>query len=237
MSGEQLDWIRALRLLRVIRLLKVIRSLPQLFVIVQGLIKGMESIMYISVLLFLVYYVYAVLGVISFKNDDPWHFKDIRTAGITLFRISTLDSWAEIMLLNIKGCSEYGYNPVPWDGTLFQIGQDFDYSLAEDELCNGQRSLSTPSGVAVAFFCSFVVLSSFMMLSLFIGVVASSMLLAQEEEYYRRAVSKEVKSIQKRHKVRQDQVAAYRTVFDAIDTDKSGLIDQVYLSPIYSSPI
>ena len=40
-------------------------------------------------------------------------------------------------------------------------------------------------------------------------------------------VSKDVKAIQRKHHVRQDQIVAYRTVFDAIDTDKSGLIDQV----------
>ena len=43
-------------------MLKLVRALPQLQVIVSALIKGLSSIGYIAMLLFLIYYIYAIIG-------------------------------------------------------------------------------------------------------------------------------------------------------------------------------
>lgn len=93
-----------LRLVRLMRLGKLIKKIPALQMIVQGLTGGLSSIGYILVLLFLVYYLFAVVGFYFFGENDPFHFGNIPMAMITLFRCSTLDSWSSIMNLNIFGC-------------------------------------------------------------------------------------------------------------------------------------
>ena len=93
-----------LQLLRLLRVLKIVRSIKQLHVIVSGLMKGMGAIGYIALLLFLCYYIFAVVAMILFKENDPFHFGTLPLALLNLFRISTLDTWSDIMYINMFGC-------------------------------------------------------------------------------------------------------------------------------------
>jgi voltage-gated sodium channel len=51
---------------------------------------------YVGLLLFLIVYVYAVLGTHLFKATDPQHFGHLGLAFLSLFQIITLEGWAEI---------------------------------------------------------------------------------------------------------------------------------------------
>lgn len=82
-----------LRLLRLLRVLKLIKSLPQLAVIVNALIMGLSSITFISAILLLFFYLFAILGIILFRENDYFHFGQLHRAMLTLFRISTLEDW------------------------------------------------------------------------------------------------------------------------------------------------
>jgi voltage-gated sodium channel len=53
-----------LRLLRLMRLLKLVGKVKQLQVIVMGLAKGLGSVSYIMLLMLLVFYLFAVLGLV-----------------------------------------------------------------------------------------------------------------------------------------------------------------------------
>lgn len=94
-----------LRLLRLLRLMKLVGRVKQLQVIVVGLIKGMGAVSYIVILLVLVFYLFAVLGVSCFRRNDPFHFGSVGLAMITLYRIATFESWTAIMYINIFGCN------------------------------------------------------------------------------------------------------------------------------------
>jgi voltage-gated sodium channel len=72
-------------------------QVPQLQVIVAGLVEGMGSITYIAALLFLVYYIFGIVSVLLFKRNDPFNFGTLPIAIYTLFRISTLDGWTDTM--------------------------------------------------------------------------------------------------------------------------------------------
>ena len=78
-------------------MVKIIRKVPQLQVIVAGLMYGMTSISYIAALLFLVYYIFGIVAVLLFKENDPFNFATLPLAILTLFRVSTLDGWSDIM--------------------------------------------------------------------------------------------------------------------------------------------
>ena len=57
---------------------------------VNGLLKGMTSVSYIGLLLFLIYYVFGIVGIMLFRTNDPIHFGSIHGVMVTLFRCSTV---------------------------------------------------------------------------------------------------------------------------------------------------
>uniref|UniRef100_A0A7S1CLA3 Ion transport domain-containing protein n=1 Tax=Bicosoecida sp. CB-2014 TaxID=1486930 RepID=A0A7S1CLA3_9STRA len=151
--------VTALRLVRLLRVLKLVRALPKLRILVMGLLKSMSSIAYIGLLLGLLFYLYAVLGVILFSANDPVTMGTLHIAFLTLFRCATLEDWTDVMYTAMYGCEDYGYGGI-------------------EDLC--VKSSKQPF-FSVAYFVSFIILSSMMILNLFIGVITSSMQDAKTE--------------------------------------------------------
>ena len=94
-----------------------------------------------------------------FRENDPWHFGSLHLALLSLFRASTLEDWTDIMYINMLGCDQYGY-----DGM------------------EAQCTHPTPTGtLAMIYFIFIVVVGALIMLTLFVGVVTTSMEQAKEE--------------------------------------------------------
>jgi voltage-gated sodium channel len=85
-----------IRLARVLRLLRLVSALPKLQLLVGALIKSLSAMGYVSILLALLFYIYAVAGVNLFGKTDPGHFGSLGAALLSLFRIVTLDNWGDI---------------------------------------------------------------------------------------------------------------------------------------------
>ena len=86
-----------------------------------------------------------------FGENNPVHFKDLQTSLITLFQITTLEGWADIMYINVFGC---------------------DHPQWGSEYCPTPAA----SGVgAIVYFISFVLIGTMIVLNLFIGVIMNSM--------------------------------------------------------------
>jgi voltage-gated sodium channel len=148
-----------LRLARVLRAMRLVSALPRLQVLVSALLKSLPSMSYVGVLLALLFYVYAVLGVALFRANDPVHFGDLKLALLSLFRVVTLEDWTDIMYIQMYGSDVYAIaNPaaVPTEPEAQPI-------------------------LGAAYFVSFVLLGTMIMLNLFIGVIIGSMHEAQEE--------------------------------------------------------
>ena len=41
------------------------------------------------------------------QDNDPWHFKNLGVAFVTLFRVATLEDWTDVMYINMYGCDKY----------------------------------------------------------------------------------------------------------------------------------
>lgn len=87
--------IMVLRLVRILRVLKLLKAFPELGVIVDALIMGLSSIGYIAILMVLTYYMFGILALTFFEENDPFHFGRLHTAMYSLFQIATFDSWGE----------------------------------------------------------------------------------------------------------------------------------------------
>ena len=143
-----------LRLARVLRALRLVSSVPRLQLLVGSLLRSIPSMGYIGMLLGILFYIYAVLGVFLFRDNDPVHFGDLPTAALSLFRVVTLEDWTDIMYTQMLGSDIYPPEKVP-PGIELQPG-------------------AMPV-VGAVYFISFVLLGTMIMLNLFIGVIVNSM--------------------------------------------------------------
>ena len=94
-----------------------------------------------------------------FGENDPVHLGELFLTMLSLFRAATLEDWTDIMYISMYGCEGYGY-------------------AGMEHLC----VKSVPMGVwGAIYWFLFILISSMMILNLFIGVIASSMQDAQME--------------------------------------------------------
>ena len=96
------EYAAVLRLARVLRVLRLVTAVPRLQLLVTALLKSLPSMSYVALLLCLLFYVYAVLGVSLFSRADPAHFGSLSASALTLFQIITLEGWAEIMRTQLE---------------------------------------------------------------------------------------------------------------------------------------
>jgi len=160
LSGGAGSVLMVFRLFRLMRIMKLVKSIPQLRIIVSTMITAMPSVMYISILIFLLLYIYGVLGVFVFGDNDKKYFGDLGTALITLFRVMTMDHWGEVLYIELYGC-------------------DQEYTV-DDKARYGCEE-SGGGFLAVLYFLTFIMIVSFIILNLFIGVVTSSLNQATKE--------------------------------------------------------
>jgi voltage-gated sodium channel len=153
------QYVMVLRLARLLRVLKLVRALPKLQVLVGALLKSIPSMAYVSLLLMLLFYVYAVAATFMFSGNDPVHFATLPLSMLSLFRAVTLEDWTDLMYINRDGCDQYGYGGM-------------------EHLCTAPEAF--PIGGPLVFV-SLVLLGTMIILNLFIGVIMNGMDAAREE--------------------------------------------------------
>jgi voltage-gated sodium channel len=147
-----------LSLFRLFRLLELVSHSPKMRYIVSGLSLGLLSVIYILALLFVIIFVYAITGVFYFSANDPVNFGNFMLALVSLIKVTTLDDWRRIMYANIFGCA--------W---AEQAAPMYKYPYGK---CNNSQALPAH---AIAFFCSYVILTAWIVMALFVGSVLQSM--------------------------------------------------------------
>lgn len=142
-----------MRLARLFRVLRLVKFIPKLRILVSALLKSIPSMIYVTILLSLLFYMYAVAATFLFSGNDPVHFGNLQLSMLSLFRIVTLEDWTDIMYIQMYGCDVYGYGVM-------------------EELC--VNPVATPL-LGALFFVSFVLVGTMVVLNLFIGVIMSGM--------------------------------------------------------------
>jgi voltage-gated sodium channel len=140
------QYAQVLRLGRVARSLRLITALPQLQVIVTALLKSLPSFGWITLLLLTLLYVYSVMAVFLFGENDPQRFGALWNSFLTMFGVLTLEGWQDVMQDQMLGL------PGP-DGTAHP-GMPI---------------------VAPLFFVSFIMTGTMIFLNLLVGVIVNSM--------------------------------------------------------------
>ncbi|GMI03798.1 hypothetical protein TrLO_g11007 [Triparma laevis f. longispina] len=215
--------LKMLRLLRLLRVLKLVNKLPQLQVIITALMMGVVSIGYIGVILCIFFYFFAIVGMIFFGQNDPWHFGSLHVTMLTLFRASTLEDWTDIMYINTYGCEIYGYSAAMNDA-LGGAGCG-----SPEAMSRGQADISVTwkgSPMSSTFFLIFIMIGALVLLTLFVGVVTTSMEEATEDMKEKMELEEEVQKVAEEENIPAGQVEMYRTVFGILDLDGGGSIEE-----------
>ena len=149
------DFFPVLRLARILRVLRLVSAIPKLQLLVSCLLKSLPSMFYVSILLFLLFYIYGTMAVFLYSENDPIHFRNLQTSILSLFRIVTLEDWTDVMYINMYGSDNYGYS-------------------TKDLVEWAPKSSTSPLGASL-FFVSFVLIGTMIVLNLVIGVIMNSM--------------------------------------------------------------
>jgi len=158
--------VTTLRLLRLLRVLKLVKALPKLRMLVLGVLNSLSSIGYISLLLALQFYLYAVLGVIMFGTGDPYYFGTLDAALVSLWQAATGDDWSDHLYTGIFGCNA-------------PEASDPAYAGNKGRLCENPSALGYI--MPTAYFLSFQLLAGLMLLNLFVGAILMAVQDAKEE--------------------------------------------------------
>jgi voltage-gated sodium channel len=85
------------RLLRVFRVLRLISIIPELRVLLNAFVTAIPRMGYVSLLMFIIFYIYAAMGSMFFGDINPQLWGNITIAMLTLFRIATFEDWTDVM--------------------------------------------------------------------------------------------------------------------------------------------
>ena len=140
-----------LRALRILRVLRLVSNLPRLRVIAEGIFRALPSLGWLFLLLFLIFYVFAVLATNLFGAQFEEWFGSLNATLYTLFQLMTLDSWSM--------------------GIVRPLMEQFPY--------------------AYLLFIPFIIITAFIVLNVFIGIIVSTMSAVSDAETQRQLQSEE----------------------------------------------
>jgi voltage-gated sodium channel len=150
------EFSAVLRMARLVRTLRLVAIMPRLQLLVGAMLKSIPSLAYIGILLGLHFYIYAVVGTSLFGDNDPLRFGTLHESFLTLFQVLTLEGWNDIL------ATQY-------------LGSDLAYDDTMKTLFIGDRTSQAQPLLAAAYFVSFIMLGTMIMLNLFTGVIITSM--------------------------------------------------------------
>ncbi|MGK7296968.1 MAG: ion transporter [Candidatus Wenzhouxiangella sp. M2_3B_020] len=156
-AAGPLEVLRALRILRVLRLLSQVERLRK---IIESLMRALPGMGWTALLLVLVFYIFAVMGTMMFRESFPEYWGTLGRSFFSLFQIMTLESWSSAIA----------------------------------------RPMLEEIPLAWMYFVPFILVSSFMVLNLFIAIIvsATNAIHEDEEAEERRKLLEELRKINRR---------------------------------------
>ncbi len=86
--------LAVLRTLRIFRVLRLLSTIPRLRQLTESLLAAIPSIGWISFMLGMVFYIFAIIGTEFFGDTFPDWFGSVGASMYTLFQVMTLESWS-----------------------------------------------------------------------------------------------------------------------------------------------
>uniref|UniRef100_A0A915PUS1 Voltage-dependent calcium channel alpha-1 subunit IQ domain-containing protein n=1 Tax=Setaria digitata TaxID=48799 RepID=A0A915PUS1_9BILA len=148
-----------LRLFRAARLIRLLQQGYTIRILLWTFVQSFKALPYVCLLIGMLFFIYAIVGMQVFGNiwldatteyNRHNNFQSFFNSIILLFRCSTGEAWQDIMM----ACTAGKYCAKP---------NSFEINLMKGPTCGTQMSY--------VYFTTFVFLSSFLMLNLFVAVI------------------------------------------------------------------
>ncbi|NP_001335573.1 Voltage-dependent calcium channel type A subunit alpha-1 [Caenorhabditis elegans] len=148
-----------LRLFRAARLIRLLQQGYTIRILLWTFVQSFKALPYVCLLIGMLFFIYAIVGMQVFGNiwlnaateiNRHNNFQSFFNAVILLFRCATGEGWQDIMMAAVQGK---------------------DCARAGSAEINFEKGQTCGSNVSYAYFTSFVFLSSFLMLNLFVAVI------------------------------------------------------------------
>jgi voltage-gated sodium channel len=85
------------RLLRIFRVLRLVSIIPELRVLLNAFLRAIPRMGYVSLLMFIIFYIYAAMGSMFFHAINEYLWENISISMLTLFRVATFEDWTDVM--------------------------------------------------------------------------------------------------------------------------------------------
>lgn len=145
------------RIVRILRVLRLISALPKLQLLVTALLRSIPSMIYVVFMMAILFYIYAIVGTILFKKNDPLHFGSLEQTSLSLFTAITLEDWSDLMYTQIYGSDKFGYN----DPNIVKVLESNNIQV--------EPQASPIAGVL--YFTSFILVGAMVVINMFVGVI------------------------------------------------------------------
>eukprot|EP01022_Parablepharisma_sp_SALTPOND_P017475 TRINITY_DN27_c0_g2_i1.p2 TRINITY_DN27_c0_g2~~TRINITY_DN27_c0_g2_i1.p2 ORF type:complete len:498 (-),score=73.78 TRINITY_DN27_c0_g2_i1:69-1562(-) len=156
----------AFRATKLLVLFKYIKLLQKMF---QVIVLALPSIVSFALLLFIMMYLFAIIGVFLFAGikrqtfiEGHANFDNFWTAFLLVFRMSTLDGWNDLMHDAMRQRAQYFHC--------------IDYPTYDDISANGGDPIGCGVLYSPVYFILVVLILPFMFLNLFIAIVVATIM-------------------------------------------------------------
>lgn len=198
-AGASFGWVRSLRTIRVLRPLRAISRIPELKVVVNALFKSLPGLGNVIILAALVWLIFGILGMQLFMGKFGYCEQSECCPLSDDFGNPLLDSCVEVVTrahctgISPEGdeCS-WGTKDMNFDNIFKSMQTLFEMSTTEgwtavmydgvDAVGVDMQPVENHSVGTIAFFLVFMIVGSFFVLNLFIGVVLDNFLQVSSEE-------------------------------------------------------
>ncbi|KAM9387524.1 sodium channel protein type 5 subunit alpha-like [Phaethornis superciliosus] len=159
--------LRIFRLARIGRILRLIRRAKGIRTLLFALLMSLPALFNIGLLLFLVMFIYAIVGMTNFACvgwesgiDNLFNFQTFDSSILCLFQITTSAGWDSLLVPLLKGSNSCAPN----------------LNLTEE-----QKQNCTNREVGILYFVSYVIISFLIVVNMYIAVILENFSVATEE--------------------------------------------------------
>ncbi|NXG78830.1 SCN5A protein, partial [Baryphthengus martii] len=159
--------LRIFRLSRIGRILRLIRKARGIRTLLFALLMSLPALFNIGLLLFLVMFIYAIVGMTNFACvgweggiNNLFNFQTFDGSMLCLFQITTSAGWDSLLVPLLRGSNSCAPNL---------------------NLTYEQRNNCTNKGIGILFFVSYVIISFLIVVNMYIAVILENFSVATEE--------------------------------------------------------
>ncbi|NXW73793.1 SCN5A protein, partial [Hirundo rustica] len=159
--------LRTLRLARIGRILRIIRKAKGIRTLLFALLMSLPALVNIGLLLFLIMFIYAIVGMANFaclrwENgiDNIFNFQTFCGSILCLFQITT---------------------SAGWDGLLAPVLKAPDTCAPQLNVTGTEKNYCINKGFGIFYFVSYVIISFLIVVNMYIAVILENFSVATEE--------------------------------------------------------